>query len=90
MFTEETPEFPRTFREPVENALLFATSCAMPKDVPPERLYKNGENIPHPEACIPSCRDVSVRRLRLMPLHIKIGENAPNSQHGKTPTKPRP
>jgi hypothetical protein len=31
MFTEETPEFPRTFREPVENALLFATSGAMPK-----------------------------------------------------------
>jgi hypothetical protein len=76
MFTEETPALPPPSREPVESAGLFAISCAMLEDVPPERLYKNGENIPHPEACIPACRDVSVRRLRLMPLHIKIGKNS--------------
>ena len=50
MFTEEGPEHPCPSWEPVESASLFAISCTMPEDVPPERLYKNVENIPHPEA----------------------------------------
>ena len=88
MFTEEGPELPRPSWEPVESAGLFAISAPCRKTFHRNVSTKMVKIFLILKHGIASCRDVSVRRLKLMPLHKK-GKNATEQAHGKTPGKPR-